>query len=229
MSSIAVDGAAWAGADADAFSGFDAAAPAGRMAPAARHRRRHRHWIECAAATLAGALIAIGWASVGANDEGASARRALLERELAGLATPLAEVARLEQASAASRASAALGVARARPYVQLRALLDALSRESHGGVIVTRLRQTREGFELRILGQDSGACASWMARLASTGAWPGAQIVELKFVPAPGRAQSAGAVEATVRLPAAVSRRPSPAARGDPDERLDEPAPRGEP
>ena len=222
MSSIVVDGAAWAGADADAFSGFDAAPPA-------RHPHLHRHWIECTAAILAGALIAIGWASVAVNGEGASARRALLERALAGLATPLAEVARLERASAASRASAALGVARARPYVELRALLDALSRESHAGVTVTRLRQTREGFELRILGRDSGACASWMARLASTGAWPGARIVELKFVPAPGRVQSAGAVEATVRLPAAVSRLRSPAARGDPDERLDEPEPRGEP
>lgn len=227
MSSIAVDSVAWTQASgADAFLGFDTAPPGGRRTPIARYR--HRHWIECAAATLGGALIAIGWASFGANDDGASARRALLERELAGLATPLAELARLERASAGSRASAALSAARARPYAELRVLLDALSREAQEDVTVTRLRQTREGFELRLLGADSGACASWVARLGRTGAWPGAQIVELKFLAAPSGAQSGGAVEATVRLPAAVSLLRSTAPRGDLDERSDEPDPRGE-
>jgi Tfp pilus assembly protein PilN len=170
----------------------------------------HRHLIECAAAMIVGVSAAIGCAAFGQSGEHAGARRAMLERELAELASPLAELTRLERAGEASRASAASIAAQARPYAELRALLETLGREAHADVTVTRLRQTPEGIELRIVGANSAACASWVARLARAPQWRKAQIVELKFVAAPIHAQSGRRVEAAVRLPADVLSAPSP-------------------
>ncbi|MGG1945872.1 hypothetical protein AB1286_13805 [Trinickia sp. NRRL B-1857] len=210
MSTISIEQAAWAdAAGPDALSGFHAPPPRTAVARLASHR----YLIDCAVATMVGVSAAIGCATLGTTGEHASARRATLERELAELSSPLAELARLERAGEASRASAALAAAQARPYVELRALLETLSREAHADVTVTRLRQTPEGIELRILGANSAACASWVGGLARTRQWQKAEIVELKFVAAPIHAHSGRTVEATVRLPTGASSPSSPVAQ----------------
>jgi Tfp pilus assembly protein PilN len=210
MSAIPIEQSTWPyAAEPDAYRGFDASPPRARVVRVASHR----HLIECAAAMIVGVSAAIGCAAFGPSGEHAGARRAILERELAELSSPLAELARLERAGEASRASAALAAAQARPYAEFRALLETLGREAHMDVAVTRLRQTPEGIEMRILGANSAACASWVARLAREPQWRKAQIVELKFVASPIQAHSGRRVEAAVRLPADVSSAPSPVAQ----------------
>jgi len=210
MSAIPVEQAAWTYAtEPDPLRGFDTLPPRTERARTASHRHR----IECAAAMIVGVVAAIGCAVFGTTGEQTGARRAILERELAELSSPLAEAARLERAGEASRANAAVAAALARPYGELRALLETLGREAHAEVAVTRLRQTPEGIELRILGADSAACASWVARLARVQQWRKAQIVDLKFVSAPVHAHSGRAVEAAVRLPTDVSSPSSPVAQ----------------
>lgn len=214
-----MDSPAWAHGGPDALPGLSRTQPRRGIA---------RHWIEGVAAVLAGALIAMGCAGMRSSDDGASARRVSLERELSELSSPLAELARLERASHLSHESAASAAARARPYLELRALLDTLSREAATGVTVSRLRQTREGFELRIVGEDSAVCASWVARLARRAEWKSAQIVEFKFAAAPIDANASRAVEATVRLPMDLSAAGAESAQRQPIGGSDEPALRRE-
>lgn len=181
-----------------ALSGFESLPPR-RRAP--RWPRR-RYWIECAAAVSAGALMAIAWAASGSGDDRIGDRRVVLERQLAQLSPALAELARLERARERARASAAIALARARPYAELRSLLETLSGQAHAGVSVSRLRQSREGFELQVRAVDSTACASWVERLTRVPGWEAADIANMRLVAVPVSGSATGrAVEATVRLP----------------------------
>lgn len=166
--------------------------------------RRPRPLIECAAGIVAGAVMGLGYAALVPADAGLSARREGLERQLTGLAVPLAENARLVRAGQAAQESAAAAAARARPALELRLLLETLSQEARAGVTVRRLRQSREGYEMQIHAPDSGACASWVARLARVPGWEGAAIVDLRLVARPSHGQAARVVEANVRVPSRV-------------------------
>lgn len=172
-----------------------------------RHRRRasflrrRRYWVECAAAVTVGVIGAIAWAASGSGEDAVSARRVLLERQLAQLSPALAELARLDRAGESARASAAVALARARPYAELRSLLETLSGQAHGGVTVSRIRQSREGFELQVRAVDGAACASWVERLARMPGWEAAQITDLRLVATPADGRAEQTVEANVRLP----------------------------
>jgi Tfp pilus assembly protein PilN len=177
----------------------------GRGSPRHRLRRlglpcRH-HAIECTAAITLGALMAIVGANGGSAEDRAGARRVVLEQQLAQLSPSLAELAWFQRAGESARTGAAVALAQARPYAELRALLDALSRHAHAGVTVSRLRQGRDGFELRVRAVDSAACTSWVERLARMRGWEAADIADLRLVAATTDDQAAGAVEAIVRLP----------------------------
>lgn len=182
--------------------------------------RRPRRSIECMAALVAGAVMALGYAALGPADAGVSARRAGLERQLTGLAAPLAEYARLARTGQAAQASVA-AAARARPALESHLLLETLSQQARAGVTVRRLRQSREGYEIQIHAPDSAACAAWVTRLARVPGWEGAAIVDLRLVAGPsrGQAQAALRVEANVRVPLRVSPTESMSTRAgvDPD------------
>jgi Tfp pilus assembly protein PilN len=209
----------------DVPRGFDSASLAVRGMRALRAWRR-REVIDCVAAISIGVLMAAGWALAGPNDSGGGARRLLLERELTQLSPSLTELARLSRAGESTRASVAAAAARARPYMELRTLLETLGREAHAGVTVSRLRQTQEGFELQVHAVDSAACASWVARLARIPGWQSADIAGLRLAAARGGGQSGRAVEASVRLPlramaSAPLPRRTPVGRDDRGDRSD--------
>lgn len=166
---------------------------------------RWRALIECAAGIVAGAVIALGCAALTPADSNMIGRRERLEQEVASLSAPLAEYARLERAGHGAHASAVAAAARARPSVELRSLLETLSREAQAGVTVRHLRQSRGGFEIAIRAVDSAACAAWVARLARVSGWEGTEILDLRLVAA-SKGQPAGrAVEANVRVPSRAS------------------------
>lgn len=171
----------------------------------AAHAWHRRHLIECMGAIAAGALIALGYAAFMPSDSNMSARRERLEREWASLSGPLAEYARLERAGQGAQASAAAAAARARPSVELRLLLETLSREARAGVTVRRLRQSREGVEMLVRAADSAACAAWVARLARVPGWEGAAMVDLRLVATPKGRPAGREVEANVRVPSPMT------------------------
>lgn len=175
------------------------------------HRRRAV--IDGAAALLVGALIGVGWAVVGAQDDRARVRHAELSREIAQLAPALDELARLERAAQSANAGARQAAARVRPYVELRSLLGALSSEAHAGVTVDSLRQTNEGIELRVRAAESAACASWVDRLARKPGVGAAEIVDFKSTGPSARAHAERFVEAIVRVRSSDTRGPSPVPR----------------
>jgi Tfp pilus assembly protein PilN len=180
-----------------AVSGFDPVPPWVRTG----RRGRPRWLIECVAAVVAGAGVALGCAALAPADSNMTTRRERLEREWASLSAPLAEYARLERAGQGAHASAVLAAARARPLVELRLLLETLSREAPAGVTVRRLRQSRDGFEMQVRAADGAACASWVARLARVPGWEGADMVDLRLVAAAKGLPAGRTVEATVRVP----------------------------
>lgn len=167
---------------------------------------RLRQSIECVAVIVAGAVMALGYALLSPADAGLSARREGLERQLTGLAAPMAEYARLVRAGQAAQASAA-AAARERPALESHLLLETLSQQAHAGVTVRRLRQSRAGYEMQIHAPDSAACAAWVTRLARVPGWERAAIVDLRLVAGPTRGQTEGArvVEANVRVPSRLS------------------------
>lgn len=173
--------------------------PQPRWLRAVRPRHR-RQLIECATGIAAGAVIALGCAALAPAGSNMHARRQLLERELATLSAPLAEYARLERAEQGALASAAAAAVRARPAAELRLLLGTLSAQAHAGVTVRRLRQNREGFEMQVRAVDSGACASWVARLARVPGWEGTDMVDLRWVATPKGSPAERTVEANVRV-----------------------------
>lgn len=161
---------------------------------------RRRGVVDGAAAMAVGALMAIG-CSVALAGDGASASQARFEQELAQLSPSLMEFARLARADESARARVAVAAARARPNVELRTLLETLSREAQAGVTVSRLRQTQEGFELQVRAVDSAACAAWVKRLARIPGWEAADIADLTLAAARIGGQGGRAMEARVRLP----------------------------
>lgn len=161
---------------------------------------RRRGVVDGVAAMALGALVAIG-CSVAVAGDGASARQARFERELAQLSPSLTEFARLARADESARARVAVAAARARPNVELRTLLETLSREAQAGVTVSRLRQTQEGFELQVHAVDSAACAAWVKRLARIPGWEAADIADLTLAAARIGGQGGRAMQARVRLP----------------------------
>ena len=190
------DGAAGAASRCDSWSQRIGSMRAGRL----------RQSIECVTAIVAGAVMALGYAVLGPADAGLSARREGLERQLTGLAAPLAEYARLARAGQAAQASAS-AAARERPALESHLLLETLSQQAHAGVTVRRLRQSREAYEMQIHAPDSAACAAWVTRLARVPGWERAAIADLRLVDGRGRgqAQAARVVEANVRVPLRVS------------------------
>ena len=182
---------AWSGAD-----GVDALSARRGVACTARRRCA----IEGAAAVLAGSMMAVGWAAMGATDDRANERHTQLETEMARMASPLAELARLERAAESAKAAAAQAQMRSRPSAEMRSLLDALSREANAGVTVSRLQRTDDGIELRIRAADSAACASWVQRLARTSGLESARTIELKSIPAAVGRGGEHTIEAAVRL-----------------------------
>lgn len=149
---------------------------------------------------LAGFLMAVGWAAMGASDDHANERRAQLEAEMARMTSPLAELARLERVAEDAKAAAAQAQMRSRPSAEMRSLLDALSREANAGVTVRRLQRTDDGIELRVRAADSAAFASWAQRLARTSGLESARTIELKSIAGAARRAGEHTIEAAVRL-----------------------------
>ena len=145
--------------------------------------------------------MAIACAASRSDHDRAGSRRVLLEQQLAQLSPELAELARLDRAGESARASAAVALARARPYAELRSLLETLSGHAHAGVTISRLRQGREGFDLQVRAVDSAACTSWVERLRRIPRWEAAEMTDLRLIAAPVDGQAEQAVEANVRLP----------------------------
>jgi Tfp pilus assembly protein PilN len=179
----------------------------------AERSRRRRATVAAAAALSAGALLAAGCATVGTSDDGASARRAHIERELAEAAPALAEYARLERTGRAAKAGAEQARALAQPSVRWLALLDALSGDAHSGVTVSRLQGSSTGIELQVSAADSAACVAWMDRLRRLRGAESVEMVDLKSAAAADAKRSDDAIEAVVRVRWQGEREPRPARR----------------
>jgi type II secretory pathway component PulM len=184
----------------------------------ARSRRR-RCLVEGAAAMLAGALIATGCGAIDAAEGRASPRREAIERDLAELRPLLDEFTRLERTREAARVSAEQTTARARPYFELRSLLEALSSEARSGVAVSRLQRMGEAIELRVHAADSATCAAWVERLARVSGAESAEITDLKLIAAPIGSHGAPSVEAVVRVQWSGAATVSPLRRAGLDDR----------
>lgn len=163
-------------------------------------RRRRRVMAEGAAAVFAGSVMAFGWTAVGATDDRMNSRRQQLEREMARMSSPLAEFMRLERTDERARAAAAQARERARPLVELLALIEALSREAHAGVTVSRLRRSDEGTELRVRAADSAAYAAWAKRLGRIDGVESAETIEYQSIAALKGRAGGEAVHARVVL-----------------------------
>jgi Tfp pilus assembly protein PilN len=155
---------------------------------------------EAAVAVLIGGALAIGRASAGAADDGANARRAQLERELARAAPALTEYARLERAGQAAKASAEQAAARARPSARWLALFEALSGEAPSGVAVSRLQGSNTEIELHVSAPDSAACVAWMDRLRRVRGAESVEMVDLKSTASVDANRAGEAMTAVVRL-----------------------------
>ncbi|MCC8405073.1 fimbrial assembly protein [Paraburkholderia sp. MMS20-SJTN17] len=144
-------------------------------------RRCMRDWAVAACVGAAGVLLVAGWQSFAAArlDARLDARRESANEALTRLAAPLEEHARLLRAEEERRKAAARAASLATPLVRLRDLLDALSFEPGGNVVLRQLRQREHETEVLATSSSHIASAEWLKRLGSIHGVQGAEMRDL--------------------------------------------------
>ncbi|HEY3598983.1 MAG TPA: fimbrial assembly protein [Paraburkholderia sp.] len=150
-----------------------------RQSDARRGRRRRMlEWLAAAAAGCVAVLALAVWQT--AERAQLDAQRASLEHSIAQFGEPLVEHARLSRDEESQHARAARAVTLSGPLEHLLAVLDALSRESDGDVVVQQLRQRNHETELLAASRDHAAPALWLERLGAVRGVTGSEISDLR-------------------------------------------------
>jgi type IV pilus assembly protein PilN len=138
---------------------------------------RVREWM---AATLAGCTAILALAAWQTFEKARLDReRASFEQSLVQLSTPLAEHARLLRTQEEQRKNAARAASLSEPLERLLDLLEALSFEPGGGVVLRQLRQREHETELLATSRSHLASAEWLKRLSAIAGVKGAEIADL--------------------------------------------------
>lgn len=138
---------------------------------------RVREWM---AATLAGCAAILSLAAWQAFEKARLDReRASVERSLVQLSTPLAEHATLLRTQEEQRKNAARAASLSEPRERLLNLLEALSFEPGGGVVLRQLRQREHETELLARSGSHLASAEWLKRLSAIPGVKGAEMSDL--------------------------------------------------
>ncbi|WP_233803713.1 fimbrial assembly protein [Paraburkholderia sp. HP33-1] len=140
-------------------------------------RRCMRDWAVAACIGVSGVLLVAGWQSFATAR--LDARREAAGQALARLAAPLEEHAKLSRAEEERRKAAARAASLATPLVHLRDLLDALSFEPGGSVVLRQLRQRELETEVLATSSSHIASAEWLKRLGSIHGVQGAEMRDL--------------------------------------------------
>ncbi|MBN3764587.1 fimbrial assembly protein [Burkholderia sp. Ac-20365] len=127
-------------------------------------RRRYIEWTSAALCGCAAVALLMAWQIF--ERTRIESERAAVEHKLAALASPLAEHARLVSAARNEREQNERAATLSGPLVHLLDLLDALSAESSGAVVVRQLRHRERDTELLAASSDHAASAAWLNRLA---------------------------------------------------------------
>ncbi|WP_144151179.1 fimbrial assembly protein [Paraburkholderia sp. BCC1885] len=165
---------------------------------------RRRCLIEWLAAVLVGCaavLTIVGWQAF--ERTRLDAQRAATERELASLAAPLAEQARLRRDAEEQGKRAARAVVLTEPLTRLLDLLDMLSRVPADGVVLQQLKQHAHETELLATSTDPVASSLWLKQLSTIRGVRSSEVADLHPLAQVGRAASAvagGPVEFVARL-----------------------------
>jgi Tfp pilus assembly protein PilN len=165
---------------------------------------RRRCLIEWLAAVLVGCaavLTIVGWQAF--ERTRLDAQRAATERELASLAAPLAEQARLRRDAEEQGKRAARAVVLTEPLTRLLDLLDMLSRVPADGVVLQQLKQHAHETELLATSTDPVASSLWLKQLSTIRGVRSSEVADLHPLAQVGHAGSAvagGPVEFVARL-----------------------------
>jgi type IV pilus assembly protein PilN len=163
-------------------------------------RRCLRDWAMAACVGAAAVSLVAGWQTFAAAQ--LDARRAASADELARLAAPLAEHAKLSRAAQERRQSAARAASLATPLAHLRDLLEALSFEPGDGVVLRQLRQREYETELRATSGSHIASAQWLKRLGAVRGAQGAEMRDLHRPAGKGGASTEQAIGGPVEFDA---------------------------
>jgi Tfp pilus assembly protein PilN len=150
-----------------------------RQRDARRVRRRCQlEWLGAALLGCAAILAVAGWQ----NFECArlDAQRATSEHELARLAAPLAEHARLHREADQRNQRSTRTVALSGPLVRLLDLLDTLSRVPADDVILQQLRQRAHETEMLATSRDPLASTLWLKQLSTVRGVKSAEVADLR-------------------------------------------------
>jgi len=136
-----------------------------------------REWM---AATLAGCAAIFSLAAWQAFEKARlDGERASFEQSLVQLSTPLAEHATLLRTQEEQRKNAARAASLSEPLERLLDLLEALSLEPGGGVVLRQLRQREHETELLATSRGHLASAEWLKRLSAIPGVKGAEMSDL--------------------------------------------------
>jgi type IV pilus assembly protein PilN len=129
---------------------------------------RRRRYVEWGSAALCG-CVAVALLTTWQAFERAQtdSDRTAVEQQLAALASPLAEHVRLSGEVSRERLQNERAATLSEPLVHLLDLLDALSRESSGAVVIKQLRHREHESELLAASDDHAASSAWLNRLAA--------------------------------------------------------------
>jgi Tfp pilus assembly protein PilN len=173
-----------------------------RQRDARRARRRCLlEWLGAALVGCAAVLAVAGWQAF--ERARFDAQRVSSERELANLAVPLAEQARLRRDAEEQGKRAARAVALSAPLTRLLDLLDTLSRVPADGVVLQQLRQHAYETELLATSTDPVASAIWLKQLSTIRGVKSSEVADLHPLGRTGRDASAtgsGPIEFAARL-----------------------------
>ncbi|SIT44843.1 Tfp pilus assembly protein PilN [Paraburkholderia piptadeniae] len=160
---------------------------------------RRRRYVEWTAAALCGCVavaMLVGWQAF--ERTSIDRQRAVLDRKLATLASPLAEHARLTGEASNERLQNERAATLSEPLVHLLDLLDALSREPSEAVVVKQLMQRGRDTEMLAVSTDHAAASAWLNRLAALRGVKDASLSDLHRTAS--ATDSSAAIELTANL-----------------------------
>ncbi|SDI78369.1 type IV pilus assembly protein PilN [Paraburkholderia phenazinium] len=167
-------------------------------------RARRRCLLECLGAALLGcaAVLAVaGWQTF--ERTRLDTQRVSSEHELARLAPPLAEHARLRHEADQRNHRYTRAVALSAPLMRLLDLLDTLSRLPTDDVALQQLRQRGHETELLATSRDPLGSTLWLKQLSMVRGVKSAEVADLRPLARTGRAVAAsggGTLEFAARL-----------------------------
>ncbi|MEM5388006.1 fimbrial assembly protein [Paraburkholderia phymatum] len=160
---------------------------------------RRRRYIEWTTAALCGCVAAAALVAWQAFERASIDRqRAVLDRKLATLASPLAEHTRLTGEASNERLQNERAATLSEPLVHLLDLLDALSQEPSEAVVIKQLRQRGRDTEMLAASTDHAAASAWLNRLAALRGVKDASLSDLHRTAS--ATESSAAIELTANL-----------------------------